>query len=184
MHLAAAIEAEKADRTRILCEQFGYQMRLRDEQHDHAVTLFEQHAWHKIFASFPALGGITGARILAELGDDRVRFHTVRGWQAMAGVRPVTKQSGGSSWDHRRYIHNRVLGSAVFIWILPLTQSSPAAKLLYDRRKAAGDRHGTATRKVACSYLDRLWACVREGKPYDEARAMARIRRSEASLPT
>ena len=181
MHLSAALEAEQADRTRILCRQFGDLLAMREQLHEHALVLYERHPWYAVFASFPALGGIAGARILAELGDDRERFGSVHGWQSMAGVRPVTKQSGSSSWDHRRYVHNRVLGSAVFIWVLPLTQSSPAAKLLYDRRKAAGDRHGTATRKVACAYLDMLWACVRDGTPYDESRAMERFTRQDAT---
>jgi hypothetical protein len=70
------------------------------------------------------------------------------GAAAVADVRPVTKASGKPSFDHRRYVHNRVLGAAEFIWVLPLTQWSPAARCLDERHRQAGDRHGTATRRV------------------------------------
>ncbi|MGH3439510.1 MAG: transposase, partial [Sciscionella sp.] len=39
--------------------------------------------------SFPGLGDLTGARVLAEIGDDRTRFADARGLKAFAGSAPV-----------------------------------------------------------------------------------------------
>ena len=42
---------------------------------EHAVTeSFNQHPDAGIITSFPGLGALTGARVLAEIGDDRSRF--------------------------------------------------------------------------------------------------------------
>jgi len=37
---------------------------------------------------------VLGARILAEIGDDRARFASARGLKAFAGTAPVTRASG------------------------------------------------------------------------------------------
>jgi transposase len=43
------------------------------------------------------LAELTGARILAEIGDDRARFADARGLTAYAGSAPVTRASGKAS---------------------------------------------------------------------------------------
>lgn len=175
MRLPAEVEAEMADRTRSLLASMVFERAVADAQGEHVLDLYEAHPLYPIYASFPALSGLSGARMLAELGDDPLRYRTARGWQASAGMRPVTKASGLSSYDHRRYVHNRILGAAVFMWVLPLRNCSPAAQAYYERRRAAGDRFGTATRKVGCAYLGILWRCVRDGTKYDEQRALRRF---------
>jgi len=42
----------------------------------------------------PALGKLAGARVLAEIGDDRARFADARGLKAFAGSAPTTRASG------------------------------------------------------------------------------------------
>jgi transposase len=56
-----------------------------------------------IITSFPSLGESTGARVLAEIGDDRRCFADARGLKAFAGSAPITRASGRStSITHRR----------------------------------------------------------------------------------
>jgi hypothetical protein len=56
----------------------------------HAEAAFAAHPDATIIASFPGIGAPTGARILAEIGDDRSRFADARGLKAYAGSAPIT----------------------------------------------------------------------------------------------
>ncbi|GAA3510982.1 transposase [Streptosporangium album] len=47
-----------------------------------------------IITSFPGLADLTGARVLAEIGDDRDRFADARALKAYAGAAPITRASG------------------------------------------------------------------------------------------
>lgn len=44
-----------------------------------AVESFDKHLDAQIITSFPGLGSLTGARVLAEIGDDRSRFTDAKG---------------------------------------------------------------------------------------------------------
>lgn len=65
-----------------------------------AIEAFQQHPDHEIITSFPGLGDLTGARLLAEIGDDRARFADARALKAYAGSAPVTRASGAQPLDH------------------------------------------------------------------------------------
>jgi transposase len=54
-----------------------------------------RHGAWPIVSSFPGLGQVTGALVLSEIGDDPARFSSARGLLCLAGVAPVTRQSGG-----------------------------------------------------------------------------------------
>ncbi|BBZ78475.1 hypothetical protein MANY_38120 [Mycolicibacterium anyangense] len=49
-----------------------------DELGQAAAELFQTHPDHAIITSFPGLADSTGARVLAEIGDDRARFADAR----------------------------------------------------------------------------------------------------------
>jgi transposase len=65
---------------------------------------FAQHPDHAIITSFPGLADTGGARVLAEIGDDRTRFADPRALKAYAGSAPVTRASGRSIVITRRRI--------------------------------------------------------------------------------
>jgi transposase len=77
---------------------------------EQAVTQsFNQHPDAGIITSFPGLGILTGARVLAEIGDDRSRFQDARGLKACAGAAPIIRASGKSTAiTHRRIKNNRL----------------------------------------------------------------------------
>jgi hypothetical protein len=55
---------------------------------------FREHPDYAVITSFPGLADMTGARVLAEIGDDRARFADARALKAYAGSAPVTRGSG------------------------------------------------------------------------------------------
>ncbi|MFI2278494.1 transposase [Catenuloplanes sp. NPDC020197] len=64
--------------------------------------MFTAHPDAKIVTSVPGLGVQLGARLLAEIGDDRGRFADARALRAFAGAAPVTRASGKSSFAWAR----------------------------------------------------------------------------------
>ena len=58
------------------------------------TALFEQHPDHFIFASLPGAGQFLAPALLSKFGDDRQRFSSASGLQALAGTCPVTDRSG------------------------------------------------------------------------------------------
>jgi transposase len=139
---------------------------------ERAVTeSFNQHPDAGIITSFPGLGPLTGARVLAEIGDDRSRFQDARGLKAYAGAAPVTRASGKTkSVTHRRIKNNR-LNAAGYTWAFSALTASPGARAHYDRRKDAGDRHAAAQRNLSGRLLGCLHRCLATGQHYDEATA-------------
>ena len=136
---------------------------------EHAVTeSFNLHPDAGIITSFPGLGPLTGARVLAEIGDDRSRFQDARGLKAYVGAAPVTRASGKSrSVTHRRVKNNR-LAAAGYIWAFSAITASPGARAHYDRRRDAGDRHAAAQRNLFSRLLGCLHHCLATDQHYDE----------------
>ena len=136
---------------------------------EQAVTeSFNLHPDAGIITSFPGLGALTGARVLAEIGDDRSRFQDAKGLKAYAGAAPITRASGKTRSVTRRKIKNNRLNAAGYTWAFSALTASPGARAHYDRRRDAGDRHAAAQRNLFGRLLGCLWHCLTTGCPYDE----------------
>ena len=139
---------------------------------EHAVTQsFNLHPDAGIITSFPGLGILTGARVLAEIGDDRSRFQDAKGLKAYAGAAPVTRASGKTRSVTHRKIKNNRLNAAGYTWAFSALTASPGARAHYDRRKDTGDRHAAAQRNLFSRLLGCLHHCLLTGQHYDEATA-------------
>ena len=133
-----------------------------------ATQSFNLHPDAGIITSFPGLGPLTGARVLAEIGDDRSRFQDAKGLKAYAGAAPITRASGKTkSVTHRRVKNNR-LNAAGYIWAFAALTASPGARAHYDRRRDDGDRHAAAQRNLFGRLLGCLHHCLTTGQRYDE----------------
>jgi transposase len=132
---------------------------------------FHQHPDAQILLSFPGLGVQLGARILAEIGDDRARFTDARGLKAYAGSAPVTRASGKKTYVGRRFVKNDRLMAAGFLWAFAALQCSDGANEHYRRRRKAGDWHAAAQRNLFNRLLGQLYRCLETGEPFSEAKA-------------
>ena len=142
-----------------------------DELAQAAIAHFEQHPDAAIITSFPGLGNLAGARVLAEIGDDRTRFAEARGLKAFAGSAPITRASGKKTVVTHRHIKNRRLAAVGAIWALASLRSSPGARRHYDARRAAGDWNRQAQRHLFNKFLGQLHHCLHTGQLYNEHRA-------------
>ena len=131
----------------------------------------DQHPDAGIITSFPGLGPLTGARVLAETGDDRSRFQDAKGLKAYAGAAPITRASGKSRSVTQRKVKNNRLASAGYNWAFSALTASPGARAHYDRRRDAGDRHAAALRNLFSRLLGCLHHCLATGQQYNEQTA-------------
>lgn len=136
-----------------------------------AVESFNLHPDAGIITSFPGLGTLTGARVLAEIGDDRSRFQDAKGLKAYAGAAPITRASGKTRSVTRRHIKNNRLNAAGYTWAFSALTASPGARAHYDRRRDDGDRHAAAQRNLFGRLLGCLHHCLTTGQHYDETTA-------------
>ncbi|MFG1761681.1 IS110 family RNA-guided transposase [Micromonospora echinofusca] len=136
-----------------------------------ASEAFRQHPDHAIVTSFPGLADVTGARVLAEIGDDRARFADARALKAYAGAAPVTRASGRSISITHRKVKNDRLAAAGYLWAFVAATHAEPAKQHYQRRRDHGDRHPAALRNLFNRLLGCLHHCLATGQRYDPAKA-------------
>ena len=162
------VEQAMSLQTLALLRQLDAACASADDLEQAAVESFNQHPDAGIITSFPGLGALTGARVLAETGDDRSRFHDAKGLKAYAGAAPITRASGKTRSVTCRRVKNNRLAAAGYIWAFAALSASPGARAHYDRRKDAGDRHATAQRNLFGRFLSCLHHCLATGQHYDE----------------
>ena len=115
-----------------------------DELQQAVAEEFRKHPDYAIITSFPSLADLTGARMLAEIGDDRTRFADDRAPKAYAGSAPFTRASGkGISITHRR-IKNDRLAAVGWVWATYASINQGPAREHYRHRRDHGDRHAAA----------------------------------------
>jgi len=165
------IEAAMGKQALALLGQLDAACTAADDLERAATESFSLHPDAGIITSFPGLGLLTGARVLAEIGDDRSRFQDAKGLKAYAGAAPITRASGKTKSVARRRIKNNRLNAAGYNWALSALTASPGARAHYDRRKNAGDRHFAAQRNLFGRLLGCLYHCLTTGQHYDEATA-------------
>lgn len=142
-----------------------------DELGQAAIEAFQQHPDYAIITSFPGLGELTGARVLAEIGDDRARFADARGLKAFAGSAPVTRASGRSISIVRRMVKNNRLAAVGFVWAFAAIPHPGPTQDHYQRRRAHGDGHAAALRHLFNRLLGQLYHCLQTGQTYNPAHA-------------
>jgi hypothetical protein len=177
--IQAVLRAPQLRQLRMVENAFGRQalalLRLVDAACTNAEELaaeatahFNQHPDAEIITGLPGLGSLTGARVLAEIGDDRSRFTDARALKAYAGAAPVTRASGKSLTVMHRRVKNQRLASVGYLWAFAALTASPGARAHYDRRKAAGDRHIAAQRNLFNRMIGILHHCLTTRRKYDE----------------
>ena len=81
-----------------------------------SASFWPSHPDAAMFLSFPGMGEITAATMLAEMGEDRARFPTPDMLLAETGTAPVTRASGRSRTVRFRYAANKRMRHAIDWW--------------------------------------------------------------------
>src|SRR4051794_7726221 len=137
---------------------------------------FAQHPDYAIITSFPGLADVSGAIVLAEIGDDRNRFSDARALQAFAGSAPVTRASGKSRTVTRRRTKNNRLAAIGYCWAFTAAARTSPSREHCLRRRERGDGHPAALRHLFNRMLGQLHHCLRTGQNYDPIQAFPHTR--------
>ena len=132
-----------------------------------------EHPDGKIFTSLPRSGQINAAQVLAEWGDCRQAYEHPDSVAALAGVTPVTRQSGKHREVHFRWACNKRFRAAITTYADNSRHASPWAAKIYEQARAAGKDHPHAIRILARAWIRVIWRCWLDGVPYDPARHRA-----------
>jgi transposase len=165
------VEEAMGRRALALLRQLEAACHSADELAEAATASFRQHPDAHIITSFPGLGELTGARVLAEIGDDRTRFADARAIKAYAGAAPVTRASGKTRTVMHRRIKNQRLATTGYVWAFAALTASPGARAHYDRRRTAGDAHAAAQRNLFNRLIGCLHHCLQTQRSYTEQNA-------------
>lgn len=126
-----------------------------------------EHPDAAIFTSLPRSGQINAAQVLAEWGDSRAAYAGPDAIAALAGVTPVTKQSGKQRAVHFRWACNKRFRKAITTFADNSRHESPWAALIYTQARARGHDHPHAVRILARAWIRVIYRCWQNRQPYD-----------------
>lgn len=133
-----------------------------------------EHRDVPILRSLPGVGNLVAAAMLGEASQPLAErdYHALR---SLAGIAPVTHQSGRTRAVVMRRACNARLREAMYHWARVSLQHDPRSKAQYAAMRARGHTHGRALRTVGDGLLRLLVAMLTHGETYDaERRARAR----------
>jgi len=167
---SAGTIAGKAHSAKTFAHLLGVMNEALAEFDDAIASVVAEHPDARIFASFPGVGPILTAVLLAEIGEDRHRYPTAQTLLAEAGLAPVTRSSGRSRSVRFRYASNARLREATMWWAFNSLKTSPwAATAFRQARDARGQRYHRALRGLAARWMRVAWRCWQDRTSYDPA---------------
>lgn len=122
----------------------------------------------RIVRSLPGMGTSLTAELLAEAGDLLGRYGSADRLAAAAGIAPVLRASGGSSYRRRATRGNRVLKRVFYQSAFCSLRAGGASRAFYDRKRGEGKAHNQALMSLARRRVNVLWAMLRDGRLYEE----------------
>ncbi|MBW3537337.1 MAG: IS110 family transposase [Actinobacteria bacterium] len=146
-------------------------LNLQLKRFDAAVAdVFARHPDGPIFASFPGVGPVISAALLAEIGEDRSRFPTAAVLLAEAGLAPVTLASGKVRRVRLRRACNTRLRDTFNWWAYTLKRIDQPTRLVYLAALDQGQHSHRALRGIGARWARVLWRCWQDGVPFDPTR--------------
>jgi transposase len=148
------------------------------------ADVFKGHEDRHIFESFPGAGPVLAPRLLASLGSERERFARSGNLQSFSGIAPVTKQSGGKCYIHRRYLCPQFMKQSFHEYAKESIFWCRWAAAFYLQQRQKGCGHHTAVRALAYKWQRIIWKCWQTRTPYKEEVYEAALRRRSSPLVT
>jgi len=143
---------------------------------------FKAHEDHEIFSSLPGAGPVLAPRLLATMGSQRERFESAAKLQNYTGIAPVTKQSGGKCYIHRRYLCPKFHRQSFHEYAKESILWSRWAAAFYLQQRTKGCYHHASVRALAYKWQRIIWRCWQSRKPYEEKTYEAALRKGKSPL--
>jgi transposase len=169
-------------RVQLVCKQLELVQRTAQSYDKQIAQAFAQHPDHEIFVSLPGAGPVLGPRLLASMGSQRERFDSASNLQHYTGIAPVTKQSGGTCYIHRRYLCPKFHRQSFHEYAKESILWCRWAAAFYLQQRTKGCHHHTAVRALAFKWQRVIWRCWQDRRPYQEKTYEEALRRSNSPL--
>jgi transposase len=171
-------------RVQLICRELQLVVQTIKEYDRQIATAFAQHPDREIFQSLPGAGPVLGPRLLASMGSDRDRFLSANNLQCYTGIAPVTKQSGGKRYIHRRYLCPKYHRQSFHEYAKESILWCRWAAACYLDQRSRGKPHHTAVRAVAYKWQRVIFRCWLSRKPYNDHLYEAALKKSKSHLVT
>jgi len=184
--LGAALRSPQLQPPGLVAQAYGAQVRAAvaviaemgrqiDALEAELAASFDAHPDAEIVRSLPGLGAVLGARVLGGFGDDPDRYADANARRNYAGTSPITRASGKKRVVLARFVRNRHLADACYMWAFCALSASPGARASYGehRAKHKDETHDAALRALANRLVGLLDGCLRKRCRYDEETAWA-----------
>jgi transposase len=126
----------------------------------------------RIVRTMPGMGVVFTAEFLAEVGD-LGRFASADSLAAAAGVAPVLRASGATSYRRRARRGNKVLKRVLYRSAFSCISHHERSEAFYGKKRAEGKGHHQAVIALARRRVNVLWAMLRDGQTYSERPSQA-----------
>jgi transposase len=143
---------------------------------------FKEHGDYQIFSSLPGAGPVLAPRLLATMGSQRDRFESAANLQNYTGIAPVTKQSGGKCYVHRRYLCPKFHRQSFHEYAQESILWSRWAAAFYLQQRTKGCYHHATVRALAYKWQRIIWRCWQSRKPYEQNTYEAALRKAKSPL--
>jgi transposase len=162
----AAAKAKAALVAEIASEMLRTRERIADLDRRLEELLMDNPA-ARIVRTMPGMGIVFTAEFLAEVGD-LGRFASADSLAAAAGVVPVLRASGATSYQRRARRGNKVLKRILYRSAFSCISYHERSEAFYRKKRAQGKGHHQAVIALARRRVDVLWAMLRDGQTYSE----------------
>lgn len=169
-------------RVQLICKELQLLQKTLDQFEDQIAQVFARHPDREIFQSFPGAGPTLAPRLCATLGSERARYARAGSLSCFSGIAPVTKQSGGKRYIHRRYRCPTFCKQTFHEYAKESLLHSRWAAAHYWQQRAKGCGHHTAVRSLAYKWQRVIWKCWQTRSIYKEAIYEAALKKSGSPL--
>ena len=169
-------------RVQLICHELQLVVRTIKQYDAQIAQAFAQHPDREIFSSFPGAGPVLAPRLLASLGADRERFDAATNLQRYTGIAPVTKQSGGTRYVHRRYLCPKYHRQSFHEYAKESILWCRWAAACYLDQRSRGKHHHTAVRALTYKWQRVIFRCWQTRRPYNDQVYEAALRKSKSHL--
>jgi len=177
-----AVLESHALRVQLICRQLELLHQTIDQFDGQIALVFRSHEDRALFESFPGAGPVLGPRLLASMGSERERFGSASNLQRFSGIAPVTKQSGGKCYIHRRYLCPKFLKQSFHEYAKESVLHSRWAAAFYWQQRQKGCGHHTAVRALAYKWQRIIWKCWQTRSVYREEHYEAALKKNGSPL--
>jgi transposase len=169
-------------RVQLICRQLQDVVATIKTFDQRIAEAFKEHDDHEIFSSLPGAGPVLAPRLLATMGSQRERFENAANLQNYTGIAPVTKQSGGKCYIHRRYLCSKFHRQSFHEYAQESVLWSRWAAAFYLQQRTKGCYHHATVRALAYKWQRVIWRCWQSRKPYEEKTYEAALRKGKSPL--